>query len=486
VNQPNGVAGVKKERQKWVRPKRAPLDQSGRQQTTRAFRSRVWLALRDPARQIPWLTALIVGALFAISYIGSLVEKFPTATGATWRIGGLALVGFALFAKPNPRRFLQFSSIFAPWLFAVFCLTIVQAMSSTDNAIDAVLDFARHAALIIGASLIYSSLGTAKFDRRVRVTMFAVAIFLTILSVYTIRSSLGHGWTYNVGRELKATAISEGLGANAFCYAGLLALVAGYRHSITAAVVSAALVLFMVFAAIILTARAPIVAMLIASVIAGVLARRKFWGWFHGQWSRSIIISSIVIVVPVVVFFASIHTIAFSPHAKALAGRAALWQIAITEAPRHILVGTGPRTFTDVIRASLGEGVYPDPFEKQAIYSLTGGGFHNIWLNTLVERGLVGFAGLLASFILLTAHIFRSMYQLRPMQRFTALAVLLFVLTRNFVEITGLMSYADSSTDLLVILALVLVIVPYQATGRGEKTLRPKPRVRKAGVGAVG
>ena len=272
------------------------------------------------------------------------------------------------------------------------------------------------------------------------------------------------------------TALSEGLGANSFCFAGLLAVVAAYRHSLISAMASAAAVLILVICSVLLTARAPIAAMFLSCIVAALLSRGRFWGWLRGQWSRSLAVAAVVIVVPVIGFFAAIHKIAFSDHARALAGRAALWQIAVTEAPHHMLVGTGPRTFTDVIRSSIGEGVFSSYFEKQAIYALTGGGFHNIWVNTLVERGLIGFAGLLVSFVILTAMLLRGVSEARPMRRFTALSVLLFILSRNFVEITGIMSYADSATDLLVILAFALVVAP---PAPKLPPARPKPRRRQ-------
>jgi O-antigen ligase len=180
-------------------------------------------------------------------------------------------------------------------------------------------------------------------------------------------------------------------------------------------------------------------------------------------------------------FVGQIDAIAHSDFARQLAGRAALWQIAIGAYPEHPLFGFGPGSFQEAIRANLGKAHFSNPGEFAALYALQAGGFHNIWLSVLVERGLVGLAGLFVSWCLLVGHTLRFGGNLPAKQRFVVSSLLIIFFLRGQVEMAGLFDDADGPISAVVMMALALTLPTWRASPspNGAGRAAPGPQVTR-------
>jgi O-antigen ligase len=176
------------------------------------------------------------------------------------------------------------------------------------------------------------------------------------------------------------------------------------------------------------------------------------------------------------VFAGSIDTIAHSAFAPQFAGRAALWQIAMGAWPQQPLFGFGPGSFQEVIHANLGKAHFSTPNEFTTLYQLPAGGFHNLWLSVLVERGTVGLAGMFASWCLLVGFALRNGSSMPRGQRFLLFTLLVSLFLRSQVELGGLFDDADGPIGEILMIALALTLPQRPAAYR--------PRDRAAAAAA--
>jgi O-antigen ligase len=169
-------------------------------------------------------------------------------------------------------------------------------------------------------------------------------------------------------------------------------------------------------------------------------------------------------------FVSHIDAIAHSGFAAELAGRAALWQIAIRAWPQQPLFGFGPGSFQAVIHANLGKAFVTTPDQFTELYQLQAGGFHNLWLSVLVERGAIGLGGLFVSWCLLAGFALRRGGELPGSQRLLVLVLLATLFLRGQVELAGLFDDAGDPIDAIVMMAIGLTFP--------QLSLRPAFRAR--------
>ncbi len=169
-------------------------------------------------------------------------------------------------------------------------------------------------------------------------------------------------------------------------------------------------------------------------------------------------------------FTSHIDAIAHSSYAAQLAGRAALWQTAMRAWPQQPLFGFGPGSFQAVIHANLGKAYLTSPDQYTELYQLQAGGFHNLWLSVLVERGVVGLVGLFASWCLLLGFALRHGGGLPGARRVLVFTVLVTLFLRGQVELAGLFDDAGDPIDAIIMMAIGLTFP--------QASLRPRFRAR--------
>jgi len=395
--------------------------------------------------------------MLAVGFGGDLTSSLSGVGGVAWRLGCIILIIFAWVMHADIAKGREFTALFLPWLICCIIEAAIRTMSS--GGTDYVADVFRQIFIVATGASVYAIAHVRAQRSRLRLVMFAASCLTTILSAIVAYSLVKNGWSYEAIRATKNVVIEKtGFGANLACFAGLIAALAAYDPARRSKTIVMGLIIFLVLLSVLLTARAPVALLVVGALVA--------WGATRMAWLRrksfkaGFIGSSIVLALIVGSFFTSIDWIAHSDIAKELAGRAALWQIGLSGWKGNQLLGTGLRTFHDVIATNLGAGTYTTAYERNSLYALESGAFHNIWVTTLGERGAIGLLGLYLTFSLLFARMIGNLKALTKHERFFAILTLSFLFLRGFVEIAGLMSYSDGAVDAIVVVAIALLIAP--------------------------
>ncbi|MGK6324143.1 O-antigen ligase family protein [Sphingomonas sp. DT-51] len=402
---------------------------------------------------------LAIGVLLALGFGGDLTSSLAGVGGLAWRLGALLLVLVACRSGLNVDAAITFAIAFVPWLAA----SMIEMCVFLN--VDQVSDYARQIFMVVIGAAVYAAAQSREKRAQVQIALLCAATLAAVLSTIMTIPLLQHGWSWEAVRASKnELVLTTGFGANTVCFAGMIAALASPQTG-PERFLSRGLVAFFTVLSIILGARAPIGLFFLSALIALPLSKRS-WNSGRARVSQALRLSAIVIGAIVLSFLFSIPFIAHSVIADGLAGRAGLWQIGLRgwwDAP---LFGHGVHTWIDIVQQNLGAADYRTMYEMQSTAALRTGGFHNVWMNTLAERGLIGLAGLYASYSLLLTRLLANLPFNRREQRFQALVLFLFVFLRGFVEITGLMSYADAALDAIVIAALAVTIASDQPRRR--------------------
>lgn len=394
---------------------------------------------------------IAVGLLLALGFGGDLTSALAGVGGLSWRMGALLLILLACRGRFNVDAGIAFALTFLPWLAA----SMIEMTFFLD--VDHVSDYARQIFIVAVGAAVYAAAQSREKRMQVQIGLLCAAMLAAVLSTIMTIPLLQHGWSWEAVRASKnELVLTTGFGANTVCFAGMIAAIASPQSG-PERLVSRGLVVFFTLLSIILGARAPIALFFLSALVAIPLSRRS-WPADKGRLIRALRLSSLVIGAIVVCFLFSIPLIAHSFIADGLAGRAGLWQIALRGWLDAPVFGHGVHSWVDVVQQNLGAAEYRTMYEMQSTASLRTGGFHNVWMNTLAERGLIGLAGLYASYCLLLARLIANLPFNSRDQRFQALVLFLFVFLRSFVEITGLMSYSDAALDAIVITALAVTV----------------------------
>jgi len=402
---------------------------------------------------------IAIGLLLALGFGGDLTSALAGVGGLAWRLGALMLVLLACRGRFNADAGIAFALTFLPWLGA----SMIEMTVFLDA--DHVSDFARQTFMVVVGAAVYAAAQSREKRGQVQIALLCAAILAAVLSTIMTIPLLQHGWSWEAVRASKnELVLTTGFGANTVCFAGMIAAIASPQSG-PERLVGRGLVVFFTLLSIILGARAPIALFFLSALVAVPLSRRS-WPAGRGRLASALRLSSLVIGAIVLCFLLSIPFIAHSFIADGLAGRAGLWQIALRGWLDAPVFGHGVHSWVDVVQQNLGVAEYRTMYEMQSTAALRTGGFHNVWMNTLAERGLIGLTGLYASYCLLLARLIANLPFNGREQRFQALVLFLFVFLRSFVEITGLMSYSDAALDAIVISALAVTAAGQPARRR--------------------
>lgn len=416
--------------------------------------SREQRALRRHVRIVNWgVFSIVIGLLLAAGFGGELTASLTGMGGMAWRLGAVILMALAWNARLNAASAGEFGFAFLPWL----CALLIELVLFLDTS--HLADFARQVFMILLGSAVYAAAKRETHRRQIRNVLLCSALVIAALCCVMISRIVEGGWSYEAVRASKNLLIKNtGFGANTACFAGLFAACAAWRAGRGQFAIGALIACFVIFS-IMLTARAPVLLLFVAAAISWPLAQLD-WTRLARRADTTFLLSTTIIVILVGTFLLSIESIANSTVADLLAGRGALWQMGLRGWSDAPIIGNGIQTYQHVIQEHLGAATYRTPYEMRAAATLSGGGFHNIWVMVLVERGLIGFLGLSLTSALLLGRLFLNLHRFDTRGRFLALSLTSFIFLRGFVEITGMMSFADSALDAIVMIALAMTFAP--------------------------
>jgi O-antigen ligase len=108
-------------------------------------------------------------------------------------------------------------------------------------------------------------------------------------------------------------------------------------------------------------------------------------------------------------------------YATSLGARLAMWEIAFDVWERHPIVGTGPGDFDEIIERLQKQGHY----QGMEVHAST----HNIYIQSLVNAGTIGFIALLLAIIIMPMKIFLQALQRYPDRSLTGVVYILLFAT---------------------------------------------------------
>jgi O-antigen ligase len=401
------------------------------------------------AEVLSWeaLAGLAIGVLMIFGFFPHVL---PGLAGAAWRLSCLAYALLCLARGADRRQAMAMVALFVPFMAGV---AIDAAVLHSPACL---ADFARQVFIISLVGVVFAA-ARDPVARRVGLwALFVVALAILADALVRALPALSSGWSYAAARTLKGKSFLNGYNANEVCFAALVALIAGLCDRIVPRWLLLAMMALVGLCSAVLTARAPMLA-LAAGVAGGwVIARPAVAAACARHRWLGAAASALVIAGVLAVFVSHIDAIAHSAYAVQLAGRAALWQVAIRAWPQQPLCGFGPGSFQAVIHANLGKAFLTTPDQYTELYQLQAGGFHNLWLSALVERGAIGLAGLFASWCLLLGFALHHGGRLPGPRRLLVFILLVTLFLRGQVELAGLFDDAGDPIDAIVMIAIGL------------------------------
>jgi O-antigen ligase len=408
-----------------------------------------------------WLTAATVAATTTVSLPAQLAGLGLGAYG--WRVGSLVLAA-AMLAVSGYRLGAAWPLFLAmaPWMAALTAITAVHLGHP-----EAWLEWLRHAYMLMVGACVFAGSQTPAGRTLLARTVGLLLVGLLALSILPTLMLLETGWSWEGARLFKARS-PGGLSLNTFIF--MLALLvsaqwmlAGRRGALlTTAGFLAASILF--------ATRAPLYAAVLAAAAAGLFA---YWrGGRRLSAATSALLACAILITPLIfVYLATINP--GDGLARALAGRAELWRISFAVWQTHPVVGAGPDALASSLAGNVNAGQFFTDWRRESLLSLTGGGFHNIWLETLASKGLVGLVGLFGSYFLLLRLALASAAAGRNP---AFLFFTLLLLSRGYVEVSGLFSYENSPHDFVafaMIAASMAAALAEPSPAAGSTTMRP-------------
>jgi O-antigen ligase len=403
-----------------------------------------------------WLTAAAVAATTTVSLPAQLAGLGLGAYG--WRLGSMALAA-AMLACSGFRLQAAWPLFLAmtPWMAALTALTVIHLDHPA-----AWLEWLRHAYMLLVGACVFAGSQTPAGRTLLTRTVTLMLVGLLALSVVPAVMLLETGWTWEAARLFKARS-PAGLSLNTFIF--LFALLVSAQWMLAGRRLASLLTTAgFLFASILFATRAPLYAAVLAAIVAGLFAY-----WRSGRAlsaAGSAILSCVILGVPL----AFLYLVLSNPGegvAHALAGRAQLWQISFAVWQENPVVGAGPDALASSLAGNVNAGQFFADWRRESLLSLTGGGFHNIWLETLASKGLLGLFGLFASYFLLLRLALASAAAGRSP---AFLFFTLLLLSRGYVEVSGLFSYENSPHDFVAF----AMIAASMAMALAEPTSAPQ------------
>ena len=428
------------------------------QQSTRQAVQRAY----HPGDFVSWeaLAGLAIGGLLALGFFPHAVPV--GLAGAAWRLSCLSYALVCLRRRSDGRQAAAMFNVFVPFLAGV----VIDAAAL--HTAECLADLARQLFIVSFAVIVFAA-ARDPVARRVGLwALFVVALVILGDALVRTLPTLSSGWSYAGARVLKGKSFQNGYNANEVCFAALVALITGTcDRQVPRWLLLAAMALVGVCSAF-LTARAPLLA-LVAGVVGGwAIARTPVWvACARHRWLGAAVTAP-AIAGFLAIFVSQIDAIAHSAVAPLLAGRAALWQIAAAAWTQQPLFGFGPGSFQAVIHANLGKAYLDTADRFTSLYQLQAGGFHNLWLSVLVERGVVGLIGLFSSWCLLAGLALSHGSALPGPRRVLVGTLLVSLFLRGQVELAGLFDDAGDPIDEVIMMAIGLTF-PHVAMPRARR-----------------
>lgn len=395
------------------------------------------------AEAATWATAIVVTLLVATSL--SQGGDFSTSLGGyAWRLASLllslALVVSVGFRLGSAGRFLK---LFAPWIVALVVIIFARF-----GALDPVEEFSRQMIMLAVGACVFagarSGVGRALITR----TMWALLTVMVLISLPPAWELLSSGWSWEAARYYKWIHAFKGLAFNTN-FAVLAMLVIGlWSERKAAPALWWAGVLTLVLGSVLFATRAPLISTAVAAALgAGYAAMRRA----EGPAARPpLVLPLLLLLVPLgVLLFLIIHPEVVADRVFNL--RSYLWQISLVVWRDHPIFGAGVEAMHQAQTDSLNIPNFVADFERLSVHTLRYGGFHNLWLEALATKGLVGFLGLLSSYFLLMR---LALARAAAPGAAPLLVLVLLLFWRGLVEVGGPYSYQISPLDFVAMMVL--------------------------------
>lgn len=400
---------------------------------------------RAAASAVEWVVAAIVGTLVTLSLTAP--QSAPAWQGSIWREGSLLMaLALVVVLRFNITRAGPFMGIFASWLIVIAIGTIARF-----GQVDPMNELMRHVYMIGIGALAYQACGTKTGRSIVRKFIWFILMATAVICISSMADLVAGGWSWEKARVYKSVSLLEhGIAYNSLLFIMVVALVTLARSSKAAVWVWRAAFAVMLVGSVLLGTRAPVVSMIIAwAAVIAYSVQIRLSGRSVTRFGATIL-AALGLAIPLIAL-GLILSDPTSPLARLGAGRMSLWQISIAIWQENPILGVGPNALKFGAQDFLNFGTFTVEYQRQSILSLGGGGFHNLWLDTLASKGVVGLVGLLVSyFLLLRTGLLRAA---EPKAQ-SFLVLLLILLARSFVEVSGLYGYQNAPLDFVVMVAL--------------------------------
>lgn len=306
-------------------------------------------------------------------------------------------------------------------------------------------------ALCLVAILISRALRSPSVTKGFGFGMLAASMIAAVFILFAYVRLIGLSVpTFAIARQFKGVALDAGISLNAIAFTPLVAYICGmcivranwFSWSLGAAL----LIICSAFTG----SRAPIAVLILTGIvllIANGISSRRAVSRLAAVLACGAILTSAVVVT---------QTVSFYKMSEVTEGRWDLWYIALQKFSERPLVGYGFESINDDLYARE-PGVYK--LERRKDHKFPGG-FHNEFIGTLAEEGLIGFIPVVAIF----GFLLRSCWLLAFRKWGTwsngqwALTGALFLAIRGTIEVPGLFGYANGPPDFLAYLFLALVV----------------------------
>jgi O-antigen ligase len=428
---------------------------------------------------LTWAMAAAVTLLVLASLSQGAVTS--TMAGYAWRLASVMLAG-ALVASVafRLRSAVTFLTIFAPWMAAMLLLLVVRLGDPRDLE-----EIFRHVIMLAVGACVFAGVQSATGRALITRTMWALLTAIMLISVPPALELLSNGWSWEAARYYKWINSTKGLAFNTNFFILAMLVIGLWPERKAALPLWWAAVVTLALGSVLFATRAPPVSAAIAALFgAAYAARRRAQGPNAPQ--PGVLPLALLLIPFAGLIYLITHPTGFTNQLFTL--RTYIWQIALVVWREAPIFGHGWDAMTAGQNDALNAPTFDLDWERITVHTLRWGGYHNIWLDTLTSKGLVGFLGLLSSYYLMLR---LALARAGAAGGAPFLIVVLLLLYRGYVEVGGPYSYQNSPLDFMamVVLAWCAAVAvgnfgPANAVDAQVKALAPGgPDQARAGVG---
>jgi len=306
-------------------------------------------------------------------------------------------------------------------------------------------------ALCLAALLLCRALRNPTAAKAFGWSLMASSLAISIFMLYTyVRFA---GWTlptYEASRQMKTVAFNNNIQLNGIAFTALMCYVTGmcaWRKSRWSWVIGA---IVLTVCSFFTGSRTPWAVFAVSALALGLV---------NGIRSRNLLCrySALTVTAGALIAIALyLPTVPFKKMSELTEGRWDLWYVAVHKFVERPLVGNGFESVNDDLYARL-PGYYRMPRKREETFP---GGYHNEYLGTLAEEGLIGFIPLVTLYWFLIRCCWQLAFRRWATWRNGQWALLggFFLLFRAGDELPGLFGYANGLGDFQAYIFLALVV----------------------------